>query len=298
MIWIWAAAFVIAAGSWVLFLWRDGNLGFPVLPRFNSGSSSSKDSTGSATMEHKPDYHVYKLSTKEKWTVITAAAAMLFVIGFIFYKSVLISLFFTSIALMAPRYWSARKAEIRKKRLQLSFRQMLYSLSTSLSAGRSVENAFREASTDLKFVYPDEDTDILFELDAINRKVENGLPLEKALAEFSSRAGVADITVFYEVFSICKRTGGDLVEVVRKTANQIGEKLETEQEIAVMIAQKKFESRIMSILPFVIIGFLSFGSADYMKPLYTLQGHLIMTVALLLIAAAASLSVKIMDINV
>jgi tight adherence protein B len=87
--------------------------------------------------------------------------------------------------------------------------------------------------------------------------------------------------------------------VIRRTAAMIGEKIEIQQDIALLIAQKRFESRILSFAPLVIVALLSFSSPDYMLPLYEgYIGKTIMTLALLFLFVCFSVTNKIMNIQV
>ncbi|GJM78246.1 hypothetical protein HMSSN139_07420 [Paenibacillus sp. HMSSN-139] len=107
-----------------------------------------------------------------------------------------------------------------------------------------------------------------------------------------------DIDNFADVFTTCKRSGGDLVEVVRRTSNLIGEKLEISQEIGVMIAQKRFEAKAMLAAPVLFLLFMQMTSPDYMRPLHHGSGLLISGLALLLFAVCAWLMLKIIDIRI
>jgi tight adherence protein B len=245
------------------------------------------------------DYSIYLMPKKEKFFYILVAGAVFCAIGYIFYQNVIISLLFSSLGFFYPKIRNKEIIAKRKKELGLQFKQALYSLSSALAAGKSVENAFREVIYDLKMLYPDPQTFIIREFQVITSKIENGETIENAILDFSKRADIEDISNFAEVFITCKRTGGDLVEVIRRTANIIGDKLEIEQEISVMIAQKKFESKAMGFAPFAIVGFLSMGSGDYMAPLFNFGiGPVIMTVALALLGFSYWLTKKIMDIRV
>ncbi|MBD2865138.1 type II secretion system F family protein [Paenibacillus sp. IB182363] len=221
----------------------------------------------------------------------------MFVLGFLFYKNVLICLVISMIAVLYPKVRKRQLVRRRKEELRRQFKHALYSLSSALSAGKSVENAFRETGSDLVLLYPDPRTDMIRELNRINRRTENGEPIERSLLDLGRRSGIEDVKQFAESFAACKRTGGDLVEVMRRTSNLIGEKMDIEQDLSVLIAQKRFEAKALGFIPFVIVAFLSFSSPDYMEPLYQGAGHLIMTAALLILAVSQWLARTIMNIG-
>ncbi len=245
------------------------------------------------------DYSVYRLSVQERVMAVVVASGSLYAVGYLFYKQPLISLIMAALGLFYPKWISRKKMIKRKAELNDQFRQALFSLSSSLTAGKSVESGLAEAVNDLKTLYSNPNTYIIAEFDRMNRKIQNGETIEAVLREFDERADLEDIHNFVDVFVTCKRSGGNLIEVVRRTANIIGEKIEIQQEIAVLIAQKKFESAILSAAPLAVIGLLTISSPDYMAPLYSgLAGPLIMTLCLVLLLGCHWLVKKIMDIKV
>lgn len=153
---------------------------------------------------------------------------------------------------------------------------------------------------DLKLLYPDENTYIIKEFQLINRRIENGEIVERAIADFANRSDIDDIKNFSDVFITCKRTGGDLVEIIKRTADIITDKIEIQQDIKVLVSQKKFESKIMAIAPLGITLFLKMSSPDFVAPLYEFgtPGPIIMTVVLICVGCSLLISQKIMDIKV
>lgn len=245
------------------------------------------------------DYTQYHMSLYEQVFYSLIAGIVLFLIAYIFYQNIYVSIVFSLFGFFYPRIKKNELTAKRKQELLLQFKQALYSISTALSAGKSIENAFKEATSDLKLLYPNPNTYIIQELDIINRRIENGEPIEKALSDFSVRTNIEDIANFTDVFVTCKRTGGDLVEVIRRSSTIIGEKIDIQQEINVLIAQKKFEAKILSVSPFFMIAIVSFSSPDYMQPLYELGiGPVVMTISLGLLALSYWLIKWIMDIKV
>lgn len=245
------------------------------------------------------EYTQYHMSLYEYLFYSLIAGIVLFLIAYIFYQSIYVSIVFSFLGFFYPRIKRKELTDKRKQELLLQFKQALYSISTSLSAGKSIENAFKEATSDLRLLYPNPNTYIIQELEIINRRIENGEPIEKALNDFSVRTSIEDIANFSDVFVTCKRTGGDLVEVIRRSSTIIGEKIDIQQEISVLIAQKKFEAQILSVSPIFMIAIVSFSSPDYMQPLYELGiGPVVMTISLGLLALSYWLIKWIMDIKV
>ncbi|RED63022.1 type II secretion system F family protein [Cohnella lupini] len=243
-------------------------------------------------------YSEYTLSSRERIEAWVVGCALFFALGYLFYNNVLLASVTACLGLLSPRAKRKKLLEKRKTELNFQFKQALYSLSSSLSAGRSVENAFEETVKDLRLLYPDPRTHIIREFEVIIHRIENGEPMESALADFSERSGVEDIENFADVFISCKRTGGDLVEIIRRTSNIIGDKLEIQQEISVMMAQKRFESKALSFAPIIIVAFLTLSSPDYMAPLHSGVGYVIMTAALLVLVGCYWITQRIMNIRV
>jgi len=246
------------------------------------------------------NYNELVLTKKQYFMIAFIACGFFFIIGVIFYKSIITAFIFSLIGFFYPKLHKGKMLKKRKRELSQQFQQALFSLSSSLVAGRSIENAFLEVTKDLYLLYPDPETHIIKEFELINRRLANRETVEYALMDFSKRAGIDDITSFTDVFVTCKRTGGDLVEVIRRTSTLISQKLEVEQDIAVMISQKKFESNAISMAPIIIVAVLSYAADDYMIPLYRWSdlGPIVMTICLLIIGFSFWISQKIMDIKV
>ena len=245
------------------------------------------------------DYDVYVMSKQEKTLNLILAAIVIFAIGYLAYHSVILS---ALLALLCVKWPPMRVKQIIAKRhtqLTTQFKDMLYSLSSSLSAGKSVETGLKECLQDLRIIYPDDDTYIIQEISYIVRGVEMNETIEDMFGQFSERAHDEDIENFVDIFRTCKRTGGDMVQVIKNTSQTIGEKIETKQEIETMISGKKFEFKALMLMPVALILLLSLTSADYMEPVFTtFVGHAVMTVAIAMFAVAYLVGNKIMTIKI
>lgn len=245
------------------------------------------------------DYDVYVMGKQEKLFNLLFAAVILFGVGYVFYHNKFLSALLMVFAVKWPKMRTRQIIEKRKNQLTLQFKDMLYSLSSALSAGKSVESGIQDALKDLRVIYPDPQTDILLELEYILRGIGMNNTVESMFSQFAERAHLEDIDNFVDIFVTCKRTGGDLIEVMRSTSNTIGEKIEVKQEIETTISGKKYEFQFMMVLPVIMVLFLTLTSGDYMKPVFTeAAGIAAMTVAILIFGLSYLVGSKVMKINI
>jgi len=245
------------------------------------------------------DYNLYQMTAKEKFICILAAGISIFAAGYIFYRSILLSLLLTPLAFLFPKFQTKKIITKRKAELNLQFREALYAIAASLSAGKSIETALKDTQKELSIQYPDTETYILKELEQINKRVEMNETIEEALADFATRSHLEDISNFADVFVICKRTGGNLVQVVKNAAEIISEKIDVKQEINILLAEKKLEHKVLNLMPVLIVLLLSTSAEEFMAPVFTEPlGRIVMTFSLMLFTAAFLISKKIMDIEV
>ncbi|MDO5407855.1 MAG: type II secretion system F family protein [Eubacteriales bacterium] len=245
------------------------------------------------------DYDIYIMGKQERIFNIVLAAVCLFGVGYVFYHSIILSLFVALLALKFPEVRTNQIIAKRKRQLTLQFKDMLYSLASALSVGKSVETGIRDALQDLRVVYPDPETDILVEMEYILRGLGMNNTVEAMFQQFAERAHLEDIDNFVDIFVTCKRTGGDLMEVMRSTSNTIGEKIEVKQEIDTLISGKRYEFNFMMVLPVIMVLFLTLTSGDYMAPVFqTVVGRIAMTVAIAIFGLAYVVGSKVMKITI
>jgi tight adherence protein B len=244
------------------------------------------------------DYDSYDMGLRERMLYIVLASGVIFVIAFIFYRSILLSMLLVPLSLLYPGIKTRAIIARRKKELNIQFKDMLYSLSSSISAGKTVEGAFREVLKDLPVMYPEPNTFILVEISRIISRLDTNETLESALSDFSLRAKLDDVDNFVNVFNICKRSGGNLSEVIKNTSAIINDRIEVAQEVDTMLAERKFEQKVLNVVPILMILMLSATAPDYMSPVFnTSMGRFTMSISILLLAAAWFISAKFCNIK-
>ena len=245
------------------------------------------------------DYNTYEMGVKEKIIYILLAAAVIFTVGFIFYRNILLACLLCPLALRYPKMKIKEIIRKRKNELNHQFKDMLYALAYSLSAGKSVERAFTDVLNDLLMIYPDNNTHIIAEVEMMIRKLTVNEPIEAVLEDFAKRSHLEDVANFVDVFHTCKRTGGNMVEIIKNTSNIINDKIEIKEEITTMLSARRFEQKVLNIMPILMIVLLSVSAADYMEPVFTTAaGKVVMTLAILLLGVAYWVSKKVMHIEI
>ncbi len=244
------------------------------------------------------DYRKYRLNRKEWFFCLFTSIAVGFVTAQLFYRSMygllVVPFLFPLICCIFRKEMHRRQ----KERLLDGFREAMQSVSASLLAGYSMENAWCEAEKEMENLEIKKSL-MVSELHQINVKVRMNQPLEEVLAEFAQRSGCEEIESFSEVFLFAKRGGGDFAGIIRTTVQRLNAKIEVEREIDTVIAGKRLEGRIMSAMPAALLLYLNISSGDFLNPLYRNPvGICVMTVALFLYIAAMLWSEKIADIRI
>lgn len=243
-------------------------------------------------------YDEYRMTPAETVRYCFIYLVMTALISYVFYDLIYAVLIFLPMIFLFLRY--VKKGLIRKRKdlLKIQFRDMIDSIASALRAGYSIENAFYESGKDMSRLHG-RDSLIVRELDLFFLKLENGIPLEAILSDFASRTGVEDISDFSEIFVLAKRNGGDFTGIIGKTVRIMKEKDETEREISVILSGRKYEQRVMCIIPIGIIIYLRITSREFLSVLYhNPAGAVIMTACLAIYIASYLISAKLIDIRV
>lgn len=186
----------------------------------------------------------------------------------------------------------------RKQSFQLQFKEAIQSLSAALNVGYSVENAMREAWKDLRLLYK-KDEMILREFHYMIRQLDMNLSVEAILKAFAERTQDEEVRIFVDVFSMAKRSGGDMIGIIRNAVYQIGEKIDVKREVDTVMAAKKLEFKVMSAVPFAMICYIKLSFPEFVDVLYgNMLGVIVMTICLVIYVAAFEYGKRIVEIEV
>lgn len=186
----------------------------------------------------------------------------------------------------------------QKEKLAIAFKDGMQSVTAALVAGYSLENAFRESLSELELLHGKK-SEIYTGFAKIVNQLSLNINIEDVFAQFAEKSRIEDIKSFSQVLNFAKKSGGNLIEIIKETTDAIGEKTEVRREINTIISAKKLESSIMNLVPAGIILYMRFTSGEMFQKLYgNITGIVIMTVCLAVYAGAKALSDRIVDIKV
>lgn len=243
------------------------------------------------------NYRYYRFTRKEMIKFILEYLLLDGAVSFLFYRSWIAFWIF-----LPGLFWFLRmkRQEQQKKQVRELGRQFLtgmQAVSNALAAGYSVENAFEEALAEMKKVF--DGGLIVREFSVIVAQLSVNRTLEELLLDLADRSGEEDIGSFAEVFAVAKKSGGDLIAIIRNTVASIGQKEETRQEIQVCIASKRLEQKVMSVVPLFILAYVGIASPGFLDVMYhNTLGAGIMSICLIVYVLAWRLGKHIIEIEV
>ena len=245
-----------------------------------------------------PDYGEYRFRPKEWLLYVSEGILLVAVVGYFFYRSWIACLCLAPVLFLFLREKKKELAKKRRQELSMQFKDLILAVAANQKAGYSIENAFRESYRDMEMLYGAEGI-ICLEMRYIMTGLDNNVVLEKLIYSLGLRSSLPDIIQFADVFFIAKRSGGNMTDILAKTAAVIEQKTETDKEIQLMISSRKMEQKIMNMVPFLIIFYVGSTSKGFFDVLYhNVLGIVIMTVCLGFYVAAYLLSERIVDIEV
>lgn len=243
-------------------------------------------------------YENYHLNAGQWLFSIGAGVGAAGIIAYTCYRSVTAFFLFLIPVGFFPRYFCRYWKRKRIMELEVQFKEAIQMLSASLSAGYSVENAIVSCLKELKLMYGPNGL-ITMELAYMVRQMGMNRPIEALMSEFAARSGLEEVENFARIFGIAKRSGGRLVPIISHTVQVMNDRFQVKEELRTLTASRKFEQKIMSLMPFLIILYIDGTSPGFFMVMYTtLMGRLIMTGCLGVYVLSCWLSERILDIQV
>lgn len=219
-------------------------------------------------------------------------------LDYLFYRSIwaLLPLFSVGFGYyqIEKRFFCQRKKEAAREQ----FKELMLVTATGQKAGYSAENAFLSSYQDMKGLFG-EDSSVCRMLRILKSGRENNYSFPELWKQIGSRMDIPEIIEFAQVYEISQKSSGNMASVMEKTADIIIHKIEAEKEIALLLSARRLEQKIMNVMPFAIMLYISITSPGYFHGLYhSLAGVLIMSGCLFIYLLAYVLSIHIISIKI
>jgi len=246
----------------------------------------------------RESYWQQDINNSEYILAATKAVAMVGFISYLFFHSLLAVIFLMPIAVWYWKGWREECIYRKKQQFRSQFQDAMQAMSLALTVGYSMENAIRETRKDLSVIYTAKEK-IIRELSYMEHQLNINVTVEEILQEFGERVEQEDVRNFVSVFITAKRSGGDVISILQNAVNQISDKVEVQKEIHTIMAAKKLEFKVMTMIPFVILVYMRLSFPEFMEVLYgNPLGVTIMSICLIIYLASYELGRSIVKIEV
>lgn len=229
---------------------------------------------------------------------IVEVILILMLVGYLFYNRVWAGLIFFPYVFYHIKRGKKICEKKRQEKLAIEFKDGMQAVVSALTAGYSIENSFKEALKELELLYGKK-IHIYQGFTRIVNKINLNQNIEDAFSEFAKECQVEEISNFAEILSYAKRSGGNLIQIIRTTTDTISEKIDVKREINTIITAKQLEQNIMNYVPLGIILYMRITSPEMFVKVYgNAAGIILMTICLIVYFIARVMAEKIVDIKV
>ena len=241
---------------------------------------------------------IYKVALWIRLCIFLIVMVLLAFVAFLFYDSLLGMIPLLPVGIYMERCITEGIRKKRREKLGMEFKEFLENLSGNLYAGVSLENSFIRGYEALSALFGEKSI-LVGELSKGVKKLKVNIPIERVLMDLSEATENEEVTSFAVLVGLAKRSGGNLLHIIRQAVGHISDGIRVREEINVLIASKKLEQRIMCLMPFGILIYMKLSSPGFFDVLYhNMFGSVFMSICLCLILAAYAMGSRITDISI
>jgi len=233
-----------------------------------------------------------------KWTVGRVVSGSLLIVvatawfGQFFINNLIIVTIFALLLGSLPYVYIRYKRGARLRKFGALLPDAIDLMSRALRAGHSITSA-------VEMIAQEVSPPLGPEFRRLFEEQNFGLPLREAMLNLASRVPLADLQFLVTAILVQKETGGNLVEVLDKTAAVLRDRMRLQGQLRIYTAQGKMTGWILCILPFVVFGVISLLNRQYARILIDNPlGQKLVIVGMIFMACGVLVIRKIIDIKV
>ena len=162
---------------------------------------------------------------------------------------------------LLPFLWVLYKRAARFRRFNLQLPDAIDLIARALRAGHALPSALVTVAEEM--------TEPLGpEFRRASDELTYGLPFRDAMINLTRRFPIPDLRFLISAILLQKETGGNLAELLDKTAAVLRSRIQLQQKVRVYTAQGRLTGAILTVMPFVCFVLLNFVRPGYGDPLF------------------------------
>lgn len=246
----------------------------------------------------KNRFELLLYTSREKQILLGKSIGIVFLLDLFFYQSLWALIPLSIIGFLYYRMEKKLLGHKKREEIREQFKELMLLVSTGQKAGYSVENAFLSSYDQMKALYG-KDSIICQIIQILKLGRENSIQFTDLWKQIGRQLKVAEISEFADIYEISYKRSGNMASVMEKTAEIIVHKIETDKEIRVLLSARKFEQKIMNLMPYFIMAYISLTSPGYFNDLYhSTSGIFLMSICLFVYLTAYVISIYIISIEI
>ena len=258
-------------------------------------SSSSQSSSGGSR-----GGHAFRIATKQAWLecairryvqlvsmsgiggsegIVLEVALILNVIalaaGFLFGQAVL-GVVVATVGDFGLYLWLVNQAKRQLQCIKQQLPDALDSIAQSLRAGLSLAQAIARTAKEAE-------PPIIQYLEILSADVAAGKTIGEALDHFRSAVPIHDLKAICTALDIQYRTGGNMPQMLGRSAGLLRQSLMLERSLATQTAQSRMSIRVVGVVPLCLVGLMIVVMPGYLDVFVgTSAGQIMLVIALIL----------------
>jgi len=180
---------------------------------------------------------------------------------------------------------------VKRRQVEQELLNAIIIMNNAFRSGRSTMQAIEIVANELK-------GPIKQEFKKMHLEISYGLSLDVVFDRFSKRVNSEEVSYITSSLSILNKTGGNIIKVFSSIEKMLFDKRKLKQEMKSLTSSATLISRILLIMPFIFVLFISLLNSSYFVPLITTSfGRLILGVILLIYALYVYFVIRIMKVR-
>lgn len=205
-------------------------------------------------------------------------------IGWLILSNKAFCIVFAFVGLFVPECIALFKAKKQKNKFEEKYAMALRALASGLRSGLSLEQAIDNVGKNV-FLEPS----IQNGFKQISTDIKFGIPLDEAFYNFAKESGNKDAMDVAAVISMQSKVGGSEAAVITTIVQNISNRIMMRNEIKALFADTNMLIMIMDVLPFGLIGILYLAAPNLLNPFFESLAMTLVLIGILVFTAIGSL---------